>query len=555
MRRRGKVTGMDGMILGILIAVFVLGGVVYAALSSRTADRKLRANLENRFGKAPDGDAELESAAVPWKTAAGKESGCFVDDTTWNDLDMDSVFLRIDSCETSLGEEYLYLLLRRFSDAGETERRARMMDCLDQDPELRLRLQYLLHKVGKSNYNGLAGFLENSEDCALPHAWAYRVLAALPLASLCVLPFRFAAGMILTLCFLCVNILASYLAGRRIEQRTPAVRYFSAALWCGRQICAMREEGAAELRERIEGDLSKLRGLRSSVSGSMRNGFVTNDLESFAEFGRMLSLHEIRSYNKMIALVSAHRPLCEDLCRSIAELDAAVAVLSFRKSLPYCSRPHYVGQMTINVQELYHPLLRDAVPNSAVLTKAAIITGSNASGKSTFIKAVAVNGILAMALDTCTARVYQAPRALVISSMAVRDNLTGGESYYVSEVRSLKRVLDHVDRMPCLCFVDEILKGTNTAERIAASAAILRHLFRENCFCLVATHDIELTELLAGEFENYHFSEQVTDEEITFDYLIKPGASKTTNAIRLLACMKFDREIVECAEKTVKSLQ
>ncbi len=546
---------MNGIAAWIIIAAFVVGGIISMMLSARSKGKKLHAELTERFGQIPDGDVEFDSVAAPWRSGSGKESGCFVDDTTWSDLDMDEVFSCIDSCETSLGEEYLYLLLRRFSDDGETERREKLMDSLECSPELRLRLQLLLHKVGKSNYNGLAEFVANSEDYMLPHAWIYRVLTALPLVGVCLAPFQFVTGMVVIFGSLSVNILVSYFSGRKIEQRAPAVRYFSSVLWMCRQISGMKEEGTADLRKRIDGALSEMRGLGSSVGGSMRNGFVTSDLEAFAEFGRMLTLHEIRSYNKMITLISAHREHCEELCSSVAELDAAIAVLSFRKSLPYFSKPHYIRQMTVNVQDLYHPLLQDAVPNSAVLTKAAVITGSNASGKSTFIKSIAVNGILAMALNTCTARVYQAPHAPVISSMAVRDSLTSGESYFVSEIKSLKRVLDHVDRMPCLCFVDEILKGTNTPERIAASAAILHHLYREECFCIVATHDIELTELLAGEFENYHFNEQVTDEEITFDYLIKPGPSKTTNAIRLLSYMKFDREIIDAAEKTVKSFQ
>ena len=209
----------------------------------------------------------------------------------------------------------------------------------------------------------------------------------------------------------------------------------------------------------------------------------------------------------------------------------------------------------LNLQELYHPLLQSAVPNSVLFTRDSIITGSNASGKSTFIKAVAVNEILAMALNTCSARVFQAPRALVISSMATRDNLLVGDSYFVAEIKSLKRVLDHAQSTSCLCFIDEILKGTNTVERIAASTAVLRYLHQKNSLCLVASHDIELTQILENEFENYHFSEQITNHEIVFDYQIKDGPSKTTNAVKLLAYTGYDEEIIRNAEEMVSSFQ
>lgn len=547
---------MDGITAGIIFAVFILGGIVYITLSSRASRRKLKADLEERFGAAPEEDVEFDSVSVPWKTCAERSTGCCVDDTTWDDLDMDRLFARLDSCQTSLGEEYLYLLLRRFSDDGETARREELMDCLDRSPELRLKLQMLLHRVGKSHYNGLSGFLDNSEKYALWHTWVYRVLAVLPFVCLCAVPFYHSLAVVLAVMLFCVNILLNYFIGRRLERTSPAVRYFSSALWCGGALCGVwKKDSGCDVRNDLQSALTELRGLRGSTSGSLRNGYITSDLESMIEFGRILTLQEIRSYNKMIARISAHQESCKRLCRCISELDTAIAVLSFRKSLPYWSRPHYIRQMQVNVQDLYHPLLQDAVPNSAVLTGGAVITGSNASGKSTFIKAAAVNGILAMALGTCTARVYQAPKALVISSMAVRDNITAGESYFISEVKSLKRILDHVSRMPCLCFIDEILKGTNTAERIAASAAVLQHLRREECFCLVATHDIELTEILGADFENYHFCEEISDEQITFDYLIKPGPSKTTNAIRLLSYMKFDPEIITRAEELVKKLQ
>lgn len=546
---------MDAITAEIIIAAFILGGIAYTVLSSRASRKKLLAEFEEEFGAVPEEDVEFESVSIPWKTGTEREGEYFVDDTTWNDLDMDRLFARLDSCQTSLGEEYLYVLLHRFSDDGEAERREELADCLDRNPELRLKLQLLLHRVGKSNYNGLSAFLANSEEYALPHTWVYRVAAVLPFVCLCAVPFYHAFAVVLAVLLFCTNILINYFVGHRLEHTSPAVRYFSSALWCGGALCSVWKEGSCTVRSDLQRAIAELRGLRGSVSGSMRNSVITSDLESSAEFARILTLHEIRSYNRMISRISAHRESCQKLCRCIAELDAAVAVLSFRKSLPYWSRPHYIRQMQINVQDLYHPLLQDAVPNSAVLTKAAVITGSNASGKSTFLKAMAINGIFAMAIGTCTARVYQAPRALVISSMAVRDDITAGESYFVSEVKSLKRILDHAHRMPCLCFVDEILKGTNTAERIAASAAVLQHLYREECFCLVATHDIELTQILGSNFENYHFSEKISDEHISFDYQIKPGPSKTTNAIRLLSYMKFDPEIICRAEKLAVDLQ
>ena len=90
--------------------------------------------------------------------------------------------------------------------------------------------------------------------------------------------------------------------------------------------------------------------------------------------------------------------------------------------------------------------------------------------------------------------------------MAARDDLAAGESYFVAEIKSMRRVVALVGGpLPFYCFIDEVLKGTNTAERIAASCAVLRYLCRPGCLCVAATHDLELTELLAGLYEKPAF--------------------------------------------------
>ena len=115
--------------------------------------------------------------------------------------------------------------------------------------------------------------------------------------------------------------------------------------------------------------------------------------------------------------------------------------------------------------------------------------------------------------------------------------------------------MDFVKKYPCTCYIDEILRGTNTIERIAASASVLEYLHSQDCLCVAASHDIELTKILADKFDNYHFCEQVTDNEITFDYKIKNGASTTRNAVKLLDHMAFDESIVNKAEELILSYE
>ena len=117
------------------------------------------------------------------------------------------------------------------------------------------------------------------------------------------------------------------------------------------------------------------------------------------------------------------------------------------------------------------------------------------------------------------------------------------------EIRSLKRILDaaQTETAPVLSFVDEVLRGTNTVERIAAATQILIHLSESGVLCFTATHDIEMTELLKDCYDNYHFEEVIRDGDISFPYELLPGRAGTRNAIRLLALMGYDKEITERA--------
>jgi DNA mismatch repair ATPase MutS len=134
--------------------------------------------------------------------------------------------------------------------------------------------------------------------------------------------------------------------------------------------------------------------------------------------------------------------------------------------------------------------------------------------------------------------------------MALRDDIRSGNSYYMAEIKSLKRILDMLKQegAPVLCFVDEVLRGTNTVERIAASTQILRSLAKTKGICFAATHDIELTYLLK-EYDNYHFEESIEENDITFSYKLFKGPSSTRNAIKLLQVMGYDDRIVKEAEK------
>lgn len=238
---------------------------------------------------------------------------------------------------------------------------------------------------------------------------------------------------------------------------------------------------------------------------------------------------------------------------ALGQVDTAIALASWRQSVEYYAEPELIfdpGHLaSLQAVDLVHPLLKAPVPNDLDTETSILITGSNASGKSTYLRTVLVNAILAQSTCTVLAHSYRGSAFYLYSSMALEDDLLAGESYYVTEIKSIRRILLAAqEQKPILCVVDEVLRGTNTVERIAASSAILQKLFQSGVLCLAATHDGELCTILEGQCRLFHFQEQIEENKMTFDYQIKPGPARSRNAIQLLRLMGFEEELVSRAE-------
>jgi DNA mismatch repair ATPase MutS len=154
-------------------------------------------------------------------------------------------------------------------------------------------------------------------------------------------------------------------------------------------------------------------------------------------------------------------------------------------------------------------------------------------------------------LDTVPAEAWSAPYMKIVTSMALTDNLLGGESYFIVEIRSLKRIVDMAadSDVPVLGIVDEVLRGTNTVERIAASSKILEMLAKGNAVIFAATHDIELSYILESLYRNLHFEEEIDGGDVRFCYRLMEGRAMTSNAIRLLSVMGYNTNVVDSARK------
>lgn len=513
--------------------------------------RKLRKRMEAQFGAVPNamyfqGDMNHIRSYYEFRSKNGMDS-FLIDDTTWNDLSMDDVFRRINPRLSSSGEQYLYYELRSPAiDSKTYSRRKQLIECMESHPDLRLTLQMILARLGKNRHADLSRVFRPADHSAI---WLviYLLLALLIPACVAYAFFNQTLGVLLSLCAITCNGLVHEHRLRKCQRDFDTVNYTVSMVFALQKI---RKLKSPELDAHLQDAYQNLDRLQAVI----RTGGVSN--VSDGGLGDLVStvfLLDLIAYEFLKTKFGHSHQEVLAVHEALGKLDAAIATASYRKSLEHFCVPELdfsAARSFLFAAGMMHPLLSGAVPNDIHAEKPILITGSNASGKSTYLKTAALCALLSQAICTATADSYIASAFRIYSSMALSDNLLSGESYYIVETKSLKRILDAANgETPLLCTIDEVLRGTNTIERIAASSKILEEIAARGALCLAATHDIELCDLLARQYELFHFEEQVGDAEMIFDYKIRSGKAVSRNAINLLKLMGFDDSIVTGAHK------
>jgi hypothetical protein len=230
------------------------------------------------------------------------------------------------------------------------------------------------------------------------------------------------------------------------------------------------------------------------------------------------------------------------------ELEAVCALATFAYLNPHYRFPHIKSSSGVwQAQSMGHPLIPfgKRINNDfsiAGLGQIALVTGSNMSGKSTFLRTIGVNMTLAYIGSVVAAENLQLSLFRLFSCIRVTDSLADGFSYFYAEVRRLKVLLDALNddhELPLFFLIDEIFRGTNNRERLIGSRAYIRALLGSESqpkpgIGLVATHDLELTHLASERILNYHFADRIHDGRMVFDYQLYTGPASTTNALRIM---------------------
>jgi len=265
-----------------------------------------------------------------------------------------------------------------------------------------------------------------------------------------------------------------------------------------------------------------------------------------AVFGNGLFLSEIANAHKVEKWIATYKHTVKKWFEVVAFFDTQNALANFHFNHPKFIFPEITTQkQIIEATNLGHPLLnaKKRIDNNFTIDKAQffIVTGANMAGKSTFLRTVSLSIVMAnCGLPVCAASFNYHPIKL-ITSMRTTDSLTEDESYFYSELKRLKFIVDEIAQEDYFIILDEILKGTNSKDKAIGSKKFVEKLTKSKSTGIIATHDVSLCEL-ENEFssiENYYFDAEITNNELHFDYTLKSGVCKNMNASFLLKKMEI----------------
>lgn len=544
-------------IVVIIMAAIVMA--IYLFISNRNYIKK---TIRNSWAKFPeekifgslDEKILVESMEILSKYYPGKYK---IDSYTWKDLDFIKIYNLINKGYTSMGEDYLYTQLRNFGqEPYSIEEFQSLKDYFFENEIDRKKLEYILYKIGRNRNFSLPYFIDSKKNKFNNEDKIIFFLGMIPflllIAILLTFPIKQKISIILMGIFfasMILNIIYYEYKAKRMKVDIMNSCYLASFVKSSRKFKKFKLVN----QEKIENYLEKVGSISFWINFRYKE---SNDpFEILLQEIKKIFLLPLVSHQVILKIIEKNYSQLLGLYIEIGKIESAISTLNFELAIGNTSKASFIEEKKIEAEEIYHPLVKNSVTNEVNFDKVNIITGSNASGKSTYVKSIAVNAILAQSLNLVCAKGFKMKKGGIFSSMAIKDDVVSGDSYFIAEIKSLKRIVDDSFINDSYYFIDEILKGTNTIERIAASSSIIRHLIDRNSLAMIASHDIELTTKFGEEIRNIHFREKVMEDgKIIFDYKLRLGPSKTRNAIRLLESMDFPKEIVERANRQAEDL-
>jgi len=493
----------------------------------------------------------LSDIALYHEYKATTDTNSLLSERTWEDLNLDDFFLFADHTSSCIGRQYLYDVLH-YNRTSEVAGQEKILDSLSADTVLRRDIQNELKKLNHVDACSIASLFSATHPVSSRSFYLLlRILQFIPALSLGLLYVTSSVGFLwLMLAGLLVNLVLHYRKKTEMQAYLFSVPQLLNLLKQSEKLT--KRPLCLSINKEITEVLSDLMPLRKRLASFRLSIRLESDLAFmvylFTELFNMFFLTEAISASRAFFLLQGKQQKLEQVFRFFGLIDVLCSVSEFRSKLPYYSLPESCPEeISFQVEDIYHPLIENCVPNTITLyAKSALITGSNMSGKTSFIRSIGVNLLSAGALHTCFAHHFCSSSDLKLASaIHMEDSLMEGKSFFLQEVQTVKEMIDLSGEGNHLFLLDELFKGTNTIERIAIAKAVLSALVVQRNLVFISTHDIELASLLRAEYDLYHFCESVEDGVLSFDYKLKSGPVTERNAIRILDICGYPQEVIQ----------
>ncbi|MBX3239531.1 MAG: hypothetical protein KIT80_19770 [Chitinophagaceae bacterium] len=471
------------------------------------------------------------------------------------DLDIfgkNSLYHLLNRCTTKHGMERLASILKHPLDGSTITDRQQALTVFAKQPEPRqLIIAYgLLNEQEEGNLYSIFEWLESGQNLHRKK-WLQIVRWIIPLYAITGLLYYLATdnlGWLLTgvaAGWLVTGIHAKYIHRQHllISKKQSILNQYARILQTFNSVQAGDSRLLKDLREISGGAYSAIGKLsRLSSAFDQRLNLVVNlVINSFF-------LYDMQCILRLDAWKEQHRKDFDNWLRAVGDIECLNAQATFLFNNPQYRLPQLsdAGQLYIRATQMGHPLIAEGErvandfeagnPDSMLL-----VTGSNMSGKTTFLRTLGVNLILAQSGAPVCATSFVFRPMHIYTSIRVSDSLQEHTSYFMAELKRLQHIIEQLKKgIPALVLIDEILRGTNSEDKTYGSQEFVRQLIQYNCITLFATHDLVLSTLEArypGVISNYCFESTIQDDRLYFDYKLQRGVAKNKNASFLMKQM------------------
>ena len=549
--------------MGILwIAGIFAAAILYFLLNKWYQDKKLVKKIDTEWSSNERrSGVDIVQAShyfELWKES--NSASITMDNATWNDLEMSAVYRRMDHCQSMLGRQVLYRMLH--TPEGNSEDLSHyneIMDFMLEKKEIRNKLQLLLNRMNSDHMWYVSQIFMKDLPGKVAMPFLFKITPFLAVCCILVAPFYWQSLLgLIAIGFINTGIHQMYkkelfvYSGSLSDLRSILFTADKIQRWMNKVPVLTHEQ------KQLGDDMKQLRSLKKVLKPLILSPGSANEMLDLAnEYVNRVFLIDVNIYVRAHEDLRIYRKEIQRVYESVGLLDALTAVASFRESLPTWSHVAFNGNHKLEYKQVYNPLLDEPVANDISLSQdSVLLTGSNMSGKSTFIRTLGINQLLAQTFGFACSEEAELTVLGIAASIRNEDDLLSGKSFYQTEVERVKQLLDQVQQgdQPFLVLLDEIFRGTNTIERIAASREVLAYLSKYNGWVISATHDLELIDLL-DHFSMFHFREFVEGDQMSFDYKLRTGPASTRNAIAVLELSGYPDSIVKNALSLAEDLE